>query len=223
MTLVWLLVALALIPVLLFKIYPPEVTHTPDAAAFAGRALDRMGPMSRGERMMLGVFIVVALLWTTTRWHGINYTVVALMGVCFLIITNVVQWDDVMGDRAAWDVFIWYGGLVRMAEALGETGITKRFAEVAASLTVGWQWGAALIALVLVLLPQLDDLLEDFYIEPLALGLSKDFLLLLVQLLQFAVDILDPLDERTDLAAGNGDVRHGASLLNEVVKMTANK
>jgi len=144
------LVALALIPVLLFKIYPPEVTHTPDAAAFAGRALDRMGPMSRGERTMLGVFIVVALLWTTTRWHGINYTVVALMGVCFLIITKVVQWDDVMGDRAAWDVFIWYGGLVRMAEALGETGITKRFAEVAASITVGWQWGAALIALVLI-------------------------------------------------------------------------
>src|SRR4051812_38465084 len=81
----------------------------------------------------------------------------------------------------------------------------------------------AFVALVLVLLPQLDDLLQDLYIKPLALGLREHFLLLLVQLGQFAVNVLDPLDERTDLAAGNGDVRHGASLFNEVVKMPANK
>src|SRR3954447_5305985 len=70
----------------------------------------------------------------------------------------------------------------------------------------------ALVTLVLVLLTQLDDLLEDLYIEPFALGLREHFLLLLAQLGQLAVDVLDPLDERTDLAAGNGDVRHGASL-----------
>src|SRR3954453_3703681 len=81
--------------------------------------------------------------------------------------------------------------------------------------------GVALIALVLVLLPQLDDLLEDLNVETLALGLRKDLLLRLVQLLQFAVQMLDPLNEGTDSSAGNADVRHGASLLNEIVKMTA--
>ena len=45
-------------------------------------------------------------------------------------------------------------------------------------------------------------------------GLRKDLSLLLAQF---------PLDERTNSAAGNGDVRHGASLLNELVEMTANK
>ncbi|MFP5356201.1 MAG: DASS family sodium-coupled anion symporter, partial [Gemmatimonadota bacterium] len=144
------IVSLLLVPLILFRLYPPEVTHTPHATTLAQGALDRMGKPSRGEWMMLLVFVLVALLWITTRWHGINYAVVALMGVCFLLITGVLEWDDVMSDRAAWDVFIWYGGLVRMAEALGETGITKRFAEVAAGMTVGWAWGAALVALVLV-------------------------------------------------------------------------
>ena len=144
------IVSLLVVPLILFRLYPPEVTHTPHATELARSALDRMGKPSRGEWMMLLVFVVVALLWMTTRWHGINYAVVALLGVCFLLVTSVLEWDDVLADRAAWDVFIWYGGLVRMAEALGETGITKRFAEVAASLTVGWAWGAALIALVLV-------------------------------------------------------------------------
>src|ERR1700737_356988 len=75
----------------------------------------------------------------------------------------------------------------------------------------------ALVALFLVLLPQLDDLLEDLHVEPLALGLRKDLLLLLAQFMHFGVQILDPLNERTNPPAGNGDVRHGASLLNEVV------
>jgi hypothetical protein len=35
--------------------------------------------------------------------------------------------------------------------------------------------------------------------------------------------VLDPLYEGTDPSAGNADVRHGASLLNEIVKMTAKK
>src|SRR3954465_10710936 len=81
--------------------------------------------------------------------------------------------------------------------------------------------GVALVALVLVLLSQLDDFLEDFHVKTLALGFREDFLLGLVQFLQFAIDILDPLYEGTDPSAGNADVRHGASLLNEIAKMTA--
>jgi DASS family divalent anion:Na+ symporter len=37
-----------------------------------------------------------------------------------------------------------------MAEALGETGITKRFAEAAGRLTVGWVWAVALGVLLLI-------------------------------------------------------------------------
>jgi DASS family divalent anion:Na+ symporter len=65
-------------------------------------------------------------------------------------LSGVLDWEDVIRERSAWDVFIWYGGLVRMAEALGETGITKRFAEFAASLTSGWVWWVALAGLLFI-------------------------------------------------------------------------
>ena len=106
--------------------------------------------MSRDERLMQLVFTLVAGLWITQAWHSIHYAVVALIGVAVLLLTRVLDWDDIMSQRAAWDVFIWYGGLVRMAEALGETGITTRFAEVVAGWTVGWSWMAALAVLLLV-------------------------------------------------------------------------
>ncbi len=144
------LVSLMVVPTLLYRVFPPEVKHTPGARAFAKTELDVMGPMKLQEKVMLGVFLLVAGLWTTTRFHGIDYTAVALVGICVLLLTGVIAWEDLVSERAAWDVFIWYGGLVRMAEALGETGITKRFAETAAGFTSGWRWWAALALLALV-------------------------------------------------------------------------
>ena len=144
------LISLLVVPPLLYRIFPPEITHTPAAPELAAEELRRMGPMKRPEQLMLAVFGLVAALWMTTAIHQINYAVVALVGICVLLLSGVLEWEDVLAERGAWDVFIWYGGLVRMAEALGETGITKRFAEAAASFTVGWTWWAALGMLLLV-------------------------------------------------------------------------
>ena len=144
------LVSLVVVPLVLYRIFPPEIKHTPAAAEFAADELKQLGRMKSGEKLMLLVFAMVASLWMTSALHGINYAAVALLGICVLLLFGVLNWHDVISERGAWDVFIWYGGLVRMAEALGETGITKRFAETAASFTVGWRWWAALAVLLLV-------------------------------------------------------------------------
>src|SRR5205085_9856280 len=89
-------------------------------------------------------------LWMTNKLHGIDYAVVALLGISVLLLTGVLDWADLISEKAAWSVFIWYGGLSRMAEALGQTGITKRFAEASASLTTGWKWWLALASLLLI-------------------------------------------------------------------------
>ncbi|PYS93080.1 MAG: anion permease [Acidobacteria bacterium] len=155
------LISLVVVPQLLFRLYPPEIRHTPAAAEFATAELQQMGPASRQEKIMLAVFALVALLWMApvlpaTRFvafeflRNMHYAVVALVGVSVLLLTGVLDWTDALSERAAWDVFIWYGGLVRMAEALGETGITKRFAEAAAGFTAGWHWWLALAILLLI-------------------------------------------------------------------------
>jgi divalent anion:Na+ symporter, DASS family len=143
-------VSLLVLPLVLFRLFPPEVTHTPAAREMASAELDQMGPMRRDERIMLAVFALITGLWMTTAFHHINYTVVALLGVGMLLVTRVLDFDDIVGERLAWGTFLWYGGLVRMAEALGESGLTQRFAQASASVTVGWTWWAALAALLLV-------------------------------------------------------------------------
>ncbi len=153
------LLSLIVVPLIIYRVFPPEVTHTPAAASAANAELERLGPMTRAEKMMLAVFALAAALWivgdklaywTNGRVPDIHYATVALVGMCVLMLSNVLDWEDLLAERNAWDVFIWYGGLVRMAEALGETGITKRFADAAAGLTVGWAWWVALLVLLLI-------------------------------------------------------------------------
>ena len=144
------LLSLLIVPWLLYRLHPPEIKHTPGAREFASKELKLMGPMGASERLMLMVFGLVAILWLTTKLHNIDYTVVAMVGIGVLLLTGVLDWEDLISEKAAWAVFIWYGGLVRMAEALGQTGLTKRFAEAAAGLTMGWKWWLALASLLLI-------------------------------------------------------------------------
>ncbi len=144
------LLSLLLVPWLLYRVFPPEIKHTPAASELASNQLKAMGRMKPSEWLMLLVFGLVAILWMTSKLHGIDYAAVALIGISVLLISGVLDWEDLISERSAWSVFIWYGGLIRMAEALGQTGITKRFAEASASLTTGWKWWLALASLLLI-------------------------------------------------------------------------
>ncbi len=122
------LFSLALVPWIVMKLYPPEVKHTPEAAAFAHNEIVKMGPMSRHEKILAFVFAAVCGAWVSSSWTGIDITVAALCGSMALLLIGVLKWEDVIGERAAWDIFIWYGGLLRLGKALHEKGVTAAFA-----------------------------------------------------------------------------------------------
>jgi DASS family divalent anion:Na+ symporter len=144
------MISLLAVPLLVYRFFPPEVKETPEAPTFAAAELQKVGPMSRNEKIMLLSVVVIVALWITKDWHGIDTGIVALGGICFLLAACVLDWSDLMGEQNAWSVFIWYGGLVNMAAALGETKITTVFAEHMATLTGGMSWEAALAILLLI-------------------------------------------------------------------------
>ena len=121
--------SLLMVPWIISKLLPPQIKHTPEASDFARRELVAMGPLDRGQKIVLAVFVSTCGLWLTTRFHGLGITEVALMGACSLFVSGILTWDDAVSEKPAWDVFIWYGGLVRLGEALNEFGVTEAFAK----------------------------------------------------------------------------------------------
>ena len=142
------LASMIVVPLLLYRLRPPSITRTPAAAEYATGELRRLGPMTRPEKVMLGVFGLTTVMYVTRNWHGIDYPVTALACLAVLLLVGVLTWDDVLAERSAWDTFIWYGAIYQMARALGEAGISRAFAQAVGSQTIGAVWWIALLALL---------------------------------------------------------------------------
>jgi DASS family divalent anion:Na+ symporter len=144
------MLTLLAIPFILFKISPPTVTQTPEAPTIAQQELAKMGPMSYSEKMASVIFIVCLSLWATADFTKVNSTVVALMGAVVMVLTQVLTWDDVLGEKGAWDTMIWMGTIVNLAGFLSSTGFIPWFAKSVSSSLVGISWVTVLILLVII-------------------------------------------------------------------------
>jgi len=154
------LVCLLLMPLALSLIAPPEVKSTPDAVGYAKGELQRMGPLSGKERVMIGTFGLLLVLWANVPAmifgpaFTLDPTVVAFLGLFVLIITGTISWDDVLSEKSAWDTLIWFGALVMMAEQLNATGVIAWFSDLLRNglLASGasWQLAASLLVLLFV-------------------------------------------------------------------------
>jgi divalent anion:Na+ symporter, DASS family len=138
------------VPWVVYKVLPPEIVATPQATAFARAQLEKLGPLGRNESVALGVFACVGLLWLTSGLHGLDVTFVSLLGLATLLLTGTLTWDKVTAERSAWDVFIWYGGLLKMGELLNNTGATRVFAESVGGIFVGLPWFTVLLLTLLI-------------------------------------------------------------------------
>jgi len=133
-------IGIVTVPWIISRLLPPQIRHTPEAAEFARRELTAMGPLDRGQRIVLFVFAMTCGLWLTTRLHGLGITEVALMGACGLFVSGVLTWQDAITEKSAWDVFIWYGGITRLGEALNEFGVTEAFAKQVGAYFQNLDW-----------------------------------------------------------------------------------
>ncbi|WP_431262407.1 DASS family sodium-coupled anion symporter [Roseateles chitinivorans] len=154
------LVALLTMPLVVFLLAPPELKATPNAVEYARGELTRMGPLSGKERVMLGVFGLMLLLWANVPamifgpgWT-LDPTVVAFLGLFALIITGTIDWDDVLSEKSAWDTLIWFGALVMLAEQLNKLGVISWFSigmrDAIVASGMGWFWVAAVLVAAFV-------------------------------------------------------------------------
>lgn len=141
-------VCLLLIPPILYRLLRPSITRTPDAADFARRELAALGRPDRSEWLTIGLFVAVCTLWICLP--GRDAALVAVGGMCALLLLGVLTWEDVISERAGWDVFIWYGGLVLLGNQLNEMGLTDDFARLTVGYVAGYHWLTMFVVLVVV-------------------------------------------------------------------------
>ncbi|REG85761.1 DASS family sodium-coupled anion symporter [Marinomonas pollencensis] len=192
------LVCIALVPLVIYGIYPPEIKTTPDASDYAKSKLAEMGSMSYGEKVMVAVFALLLLLWAgvPAMFFGaefaVNTTAVAFLGLSVLLVTGVLSWEDVLKEKSAWDTVVWFSALVMMATFLNKLGLVHWFSTVVQSNIEQFHlsWGVSVVILVVVYFyvhyffasttAHITAMFAAFYAAGLALGAPPLFLGLLL-------------------------------------------
>lgn len=100
-----LLSDLIIAPLVIFKLYPPEITKTPEAKEIAAKELAKMGPTTMAEKVVAGVFIMALVLWSTGQWTKIDATVVAMLGVDVMLGMEAIIWTDALEESGNCSVF----------------------------------------------------------------------------------------------------------------------
>ncbi|MEF9520091.1 anion permease [Chlamydia crocodili] len=145
------LLSLVLMPIVLYKLYPPTISSCEEAIRTAKLRLKEMGPLKKGEKIILMIFILLVVLWTFGDLLRISATTAALIGLSLLILTNILDWHkDVMANTTAWETFIWFGALIMMASFLNQLGFIPLIGDSVAAGVAGLSWKVGFLILFLM-------------------------------------------------------------------------
>jgi L-tartrate/succinate antiporter len=140
---------LTLVPLLVYWIYPPEVKQGAEVPTWAAQELEKMGPLGRRE-IILGVLVIIALLLWIFGGGIMEATTAAIVVISLMLILNVVTWEDITTNKAAWNTLAWFATLVALADGLTRVGFVKWFAESVAGQLSGTSPGVAVAMLLLI-------------------------------------------------------------------------
>lgn len=115
-----------IVPRLAYVLYPPVLKSGDQVPRWADTELKAMGPLCAREKKMLGLMVGALVLWI----FGGDYIDAAMVGysvVALMLVLRIISWDDIVSNKAAWNVFFWLASLITTATGLNNTGfITVR-------------------------------------------------------------------------------------------------
>ncbi|GFK93403.1 Citrate carrier [Fundidesulfovibrio magnetotacticus] len=136
-------------PLLAYVLYPPSQKKSDDAPVWAGAELAKLGAV-KGKEILMALLAVGALASWIFLDKQINGTTVAIVAICLMVLLKVVSWDDIVGNKQAWNVLAWFATLVTLADGLGKVGFLEWFAKAISASLQGYSPTATLIGLTVV-------------------------------------------------------------------------
>ena len=119
------ILAMVLVPFLLYKIIKPEVTAMPNAPADARKTLAELGPLTRDQKVVGITFLGMVVLWGLASTLHVDPTAVAFLGLGILLATSVLTPKDIAGQGDVLATFIWFASLFTLSSQLNKLGFMQ--------------------------------------------------------------------------------------------------
>lgn len=109
---------------LLTRVFPPESIGDKEGAIEANTAA--CGAWTAKDKKSLCIVVLLPILWVAGNWIGaLNTTIVAMLGVALLFLPgmDLMSWREFQ-DIAGWNVFLFFGTVMCLGNAVSSTGGT---------------------------------------------------------------------------------------------------
>lgn len=144
------LLSMALVPWMLYRVFPPHRRHTPEAPAKAAAELRALGPLHRKEWITLGTFLGMVLGWALASPLGLDATAIAFMGLAVLMIGGVFTLGDIKSSGDALETLIWFAILYAISTELDRLGFMQYVGGHMGQWVDGFSWPVTFALLVLL-------------------------------------------------------------------------
>lgn len=124
------IVLFILTPILTYFIYPPEVKGSSKVALWAKEKYSTLGKITMPQIFMVIIALIGLILWIGESYFKVSATTTALVLVVLMCISKVIDWQDFLGNKAAWGTLVWFATLVTMAGGLSNVGFLKWLANL---------------------------------------------------------------------------------------------
>ena len=125
-------------PLIVFIVDPPLLNATPKAPMEAAKKLQAMGPLTEIEKRMCLSLGTTVFLWIFGAPLGIAAVVAAMTGLCLMLISGVLSWDDALEQKGAWDTLIWFAILIGMSQQLNDLGVIEWLSGFVRDFLISW-------------------------------------------------------------------------------------
>ncbi|MHB1555883.1 MAG: DASS family sodium-coupled anion symporter [Isosphaeraceae bacterium] len=129
-------ILIGLLPLAVYLVYPPEIRSSPDVPAWAAAELRRLGRISARE-VVMGVLVLAAFLLWVLAGDRIHPTATILAAIALMVVLRVLDWEEIIGNRAAWDTMVYFATLMALADGLNHVGVVKWAAHGVTGLLAG--------------------------------------------------------------------------------------
>ncbi len=144
------LVAIAALPLVVAKLYPPRVGRTPEAPVAARKALGELGRLTRDEWITAVVFVVMVAGWVFADALQLNVTSVAFAGLGVLLAARVLTLADIATQGDTLSTFLWLAVLFALSGQLNELGFMGYAGQLLAAQLGGMSWPMTYVLLVVI-------------------------------------------------------------------------
>lgn len=139
---------LALLPLLAYWLYPPEIKRNDQVPLWAAKELAALGPLTRDEKLLLALVIGALALWIFgAAWA--DPALVGILVIVLMLLLKVITWNDALGNKAAWNTFAWFATLVALADGLARVGFITWLGKEGGMLLQGYDPQVSAVVLLI--------------------------------------------------------------------------